>query len=202
MMTMIHSHNMVTSLETASWLNEPSEWRLSDDGLTVTTDSKTDFWRETFYGFTRDTGHFFGVTTTDAFTAQVRVRGSFRNLYDQAGLMVRIDENQWVKAGVEFTDGQQFLSTVVTDGKSDWSVSHPIGSDQFFVRITLAGGAMRIQASTDGVTWPLLRLTPFPQAKTYLVGPMTCSPEGSGLTTQFTEFSIGPPQAKSLHDLS
>ncbi|WP_313198234.1 DUF1349 domain-containing protein [Rhizobium sp.] len=193
---------MVTSLETASWLNEPSEWRLSGDSLTVTTDNKTDFWRETFYGFTRDTGHFLGVTTTEPFTAQVRVRGGFRNLYDQAGLMVRIDENRWVKAGVEFTDGQLFLSTVVTNGKSDWSVSRPISSDHFLIRITLVGGAMRIQASTEGVTWPLLRLAPFQRAKTYLVGPMTCSPEGSGLKTQFTEFSIRPPQTNGLHNLS
>lgn len=193
---------MVTSLETASWLNEPSEWRLSGDCLTVTTDNKTDFWRETFYGFTRDTGHFLGVTTTEPFTAQVRVRGGFRNLYDQAGLMVRIDENRWVKAGVEFTDGQLFLSTVVTNGKSDWSVTHPISSNHFLIRITLVDGAMRIQASTDGVKWPLLRLTPFARAKTYLVGPMTCSPEGSGLRTKFTEFFIRPPQTNGLHDLS
>lgn len=193
---------MTTSLETATWLNKPSEWEMYGDDLTVTADSETDFWRETFYGFTRDTGHFFGVTATDAFTAQVRVGGNFRNLYDQAGLMVRIDEKRWVKAGVEFTDGQLFFCSVVTDGKSDWSVSHPVGSDHFFVRITLADGAMRIQASTDGVTWPLLRLTPFSKAKSYLVGPMVCSPEGSGLRAQFTEFSIRPPQAKSLHDLS
>ena len=37
------------------------------------------------------------------------------------GLMVRIDERRWLKAGVEFSDGQPMLSTVLTDEKSDWA---------------------------------------------------------------------------------
>ena len=42
--------------------------------------------------------------------------------FDQAGIMVLVDENCWVKAGIEFTDGIPRLSCVVTnDGYSDWS---------------------------------------------------------------------------------
>lgn len=193
---------MMTSFETASWLNEPSIWSLEKDVLSITTIANTDFWRETFYGFIRDSGHFLGVPTGDGFTAQVRVKGRYRDLYDQAGLMVRIDETKWVKAGVEFTDGQAFLSTVVTDGKSDWSVARPIHAEDFFVRVTLMQGVMRIQASTDGLTWPLLRLAPFSGAKTYLVGPTACSPQGSGLQVQFSEFSVAPARNADLHDLS
>lgn len=193
---------MMATLETASWFNEPSTWSLEYDALRFTTDPKTDFWRETFYGFIRDSGHFLGVTTDDGFTAQVRVRGRYRDLYDQAGLMVRIDETKWVKAGVEFTDGQAFLSTVVTDGKSDWSVARPVDADDLSVRITLIKGSMRIQASTDGLIWPLVRLAPFPSAETYLVGPTACSPQGSGLRVHFSEFSVAPAQNTDLHDLS
>jgi uncharacterized protein len=36
------------------WLNEPPEWHEANDALTVTTGAKTDFWRETHYGFIRD----------------------------------------------------------------------------------------------------------------------------------------------------
>ena len=32
-----------------TWLNEPAEWALDGSDLTVTTDAKTDFWRETHY---------------------------------------------------------------------------------------------------------------------------------------------------------
>lgn len=185
------------------WLNRPATSAVSEHSLTITTDPETDFWRETHYGFTRDTGHFLGIATADGFTATIRIQGEFRSLYDQAGLMVRIDEKRWVKTGVEFTDGQAFLSTVVTDGKSDWSVSQPFKElEDFYIRVTLSNGAMRIQASRDGSFWPLLRLAPFPVADTYQVGPTACTPERSGLVVRFSEFTINPATSKDLHDLT
>jgi len=194
---------MIVDFRSGQWLNAPATSEVSEHSLTITTDPETDFWRETHYGFTRDTGHFLGVATADGFTATIRVQGEFRSLYDQAGLMVRIDEKRWVKTGVEFTDGQAFLSTVVTDGKSDWSVSQPFKElEDFYIRVTLANGAMRIQASRDGRFWPLLRLAPFPVANTYQVGPTACTPERSGLVVRFSEFAIDPATSKDLHDLT
>ncbi|WP_093502353.1 DUF1349 domain-containing protein [Phytopseudomonas straminea] len=194
---------MNVDFRSGQWLNAPATSEVSKHSLTITTDSNTDFWRETHYGFTRDTGHFLGVATTDGFTATLRIQGEFRSLYDQAGLMVRIDENRWVKTGVEFTDGEAFLSTVVTDGKSDWSVSQPFKElEDFYIQVTLSNGAMRIQASRDGRFWPLLRLAPFPVASTYQVGPTACTPERSGLAVRFSEFEITPATTKDLHDLT
>ncbi|RFB85008.1 regulation of enolase 1 [Rhizobium leguminosarum bv. trifolii] len=185
------------------WLNEPASWRVDDAALTLTTGEKTDFWRETYYGFTRDSGHFLAFPTPESFTAQIRIQGEFRTLYDQAGLMVRLDENRWVKTGVEFTDGEAFLSTVVTDGKSDWSVSQPFKElEDFHIRVTVLNGALRIQASRDGSRWPLLRLAPFPAADRYDVGPTACTPERGGLEVRFSAFSIGPAVTTDLHDLS
>jgi uncharacterized protein len=185
------------------WLNEPAHCHVGETGLRLTTDAKTDFWRETHYGFVRDSGHFLGFPAADGFTATLRVEGVFETLYDQAGLMVRIDEMRWVKAGVEFTDGARFLSVVVTDGRSDWSVSQPFEVlGDFRIRATVQRGAMRIQASRDGTFWPLLRLAPIAVADRYLVGPMACTPERSGLGVRFSEFDLAPATTKDLHDLS
>ncbi|RUM27230.1 DUF1349 domain-containing protein [Rhizobium vallis] len=194
---------MSINFNDGKWLNEPASWHTDETGLTVTTGEKTDFWRETYYGFTRDSGHFLAFPTGDSFTAQIRVQGEFRTLYDQAGLMVRIDEKRWVKTGVEFTDGEPFLSTVVTDGRSDWSVAQPFKElEDFRVRVTVANGALRIQASRDGSFWPLLRLAPFPAAERYEVGPAACTPERSGLKVRFSEFSVEAAITTGLHDLS
>ena len=186
-----------------TWPNEPKDWHVRAGSLTMVTDASTDFWRETYYGFTRDSGHFLGFAAGSSFTAVVRIKGAFRTLYDQAGLMVRIDQSRWVKTGVEFTDGELFLSTVVTDGKSDWSVSQPFRElEDFYIRVTLDRGALRIQASRDGKFWPLLRLAPFPAATQYQVGPTACTPERNGLQVEFSEFSISPAMTTDLHDLS
>lgn len=194
---------MTVDLGQGRWVNEPSDWRLDGDGLVMTTDDRTDFWRETHYGFTRDSGHFLGIPAGESFTATLRVRGEFRTLYDQAGLMIRLDATRWVKTGVEFSDGEAFISTVVTDGKSDWSVAKPFaGMEDFWIRATVDKGALRVQASADGTVWPLVRLAPFPVAPAYEVGPTACTPERAGLTVRFSEFTIEPATSKDLHDLS
>jgi regulation of enolase protein 1 (concanavalin A-like superfamily) len=136
------------------------------------------------------------------FTAQVQVRGRFEALYDQAGLMLRADERAWLKTGVEFTDGKLHFSTVVTEGRSDWSVSDFNGAEQaFWLRLTYAAGAVRVQASLDGERWPLLRLAPFPEGTEIAVGPMCCSPERGGLEVEFRDFTVGPASTAGLHDL-
>jgi regulation of enolase protein 1 (concanavalin A-like superfamily) len=185
------------------WHQTPPVFQIDDGALTVITGDQTDFWRITQYDFIHDNGHFFSKTVGDAFTAQLHVRANFQELYDQAGLMVRIDERHWIKIGAEFSDGKLMMSTVLTNEMSDWSVMPaPAISDGFWIRVTVCAGVARAQYSVDGVRWPLLRLAPFPVADSYLVGPMCCTPKRAGLEVHFSNFSIQPPLQKDLHDLS
>ncbi|MFN7023019.1 MAG: DUF1349 domain-containing protein [Pseudorhizobium sp.] len=191
------------SLKNGRWLNEPPKAKASDIELSVSTDANTDFWRETHYGFVRDNGHFYAFEAEGDFTAQVRVQAHFEHLYDQAGLMVRIDERRWVKTGIEFADGYGLLGSALTDEASDWATGRYDGNpSDFWIRITVQRGVLRIQASADGKTWPLVRLCPFPKMDQYLVGPMCCTPERSGLEVRFREWQLGQALVKDLHDLS
>ncbi|RXR00853.1 DUF1349 domain-containing protein [Pseudoxanthomonas composti] len=187
-----------------TWLNPPATHRVVEgDALEVVTDKATDFWRETHYGFTRDSGHFLGMKTAAAFTCQLRIRGQFQALYDQAGLMIRLNPRQWVKAGIELSDGRAMLSSVLTDGRSDWATGPYEGDPaDFWIRATVAKGVLRLQVSADGKHWPLMRLCPFPEADHYLAGPMTCTPERQGLKVRFSDWQLGPVLGKELHDLS
>ncbi|MBA1381041.1 DUF1349 domain-containing protein [Pseudomonas brassicacearum] len=191
-------------LSHGAWLNEPKLHSApTTQTLELETDNATDFWRETHYGFTHDSGHFLGVETPPSFTCQLRIRSTFEALYDQAGLMIRINERQWVKAGIELSDGQAMLGSVLTDGQSDWATS-PYTADpsDFWMRATVADGVLRLQVSSDGRRWPLVRLCPFPVAPHYLVGPMACSPKRGGLKVTFSDWALGPALGKDLHDLS
>jgi uncharacterized protein len=190
-------------LEHCRWINEPARWSLGPAGLLVTTDHATDFWRETHYGFIRHSGHLFGYRVTGGFTATVRVQAQYQCLYDQAGLMVLADEQSWVKAGIEWSDGEAMLSSVLTITRSDWATGSFQGNAaDFWIRITVDRGVLRIQASADGQRWPLVRLSPFPLRDQYVVGPMCCSPERAGLDVLFSELSVITPSGKPLHDLS
>jgi regulation of enolase protein 1 (concanavalin A-like superfamily) len=186
------------------WINEPAQWRVEAGELCVTTDAHTDFWRTTHYGFVRDSGHCFAARVTGDFTAQVAVRGNFATLYDQAGLMVRADSERWVKAGAEYNDGSLTFSTVLTEGLSDWSLGARADTNRFRLSITVASSVLKVQCSADEREWTLMRLAPFaaPAAGSWLVGPMCCTPERGGLEVWFSDFTIGAPVTKALHDVS
>jgi len=193
----------LTSFQHGQWLNRPARFSITDDALHVTTDARTDFWRETHYGFIHDSGHLYGVEVSDGFTAQVRVRARFEQLYDQAGIMVRLDAERWLKAGLEFSDGQAMLSSVRTDGRSDWATGVYTGDPaDFWLRVSVAQGVLRLQVSPDGAQWPLVRLCPFPAAERYLVGPMCCTPERAGLQVTFSDWELTQHLGKDLHDLT
>jgi uncharacterized protein len=193
----------VMSFDRCTWVNAPESWSLKEGRLQVVTDAATDFWRDTHYGFIRDNGHFFGCEVAGDFTMQLRIRAGYDALYDQAGIMVRLDERKWIKAGIEKSDGQCLLSSVLTVDRSDWATGTYDGDTaDFWMRATVSDGVIRVQVSSDGQRWPLVRLAPFPRAASYRVGPMCCTPERGGLEVVFSSFQVTPPLGKDLHDLS
>ncbi len=62
------------------WQNSPRIWSLRTRFLSVTTDEKTDFWRETYYGFTHYNGHFFAAILEGDFTASPADPGRYEAL--------------------------------------------------------------------------------------------------------------------------
>jgi regulation of enolase protein 1 (concanavalin A-like superfamily) len=173
------------------WYNEPSTWTELDNAIIITADPKTDFWRKTHYGFIRDSGHFYYQPVSGDFSAEVKVSGEYATLYDQAGLMVRVDEANWLKCGIEFVDGVQYASAVVTRDYSDWSVVPlPHNPASLWLRLKRKGTAVDIQYSLDGQNYPMLRVTYLPQAEVIQVGPMCAAPEGEGFTARFEGFAI------------
>ncbi|MGK9175929.1 DUF1349 domain-containing protein [Yokenella regensburgei] len=185
-----------------NWINEPTTWRHEEGQLSVVTDGHTDFWRKTWYGFERFSGHIYATETGEDFTFQTKICADFTTLYDQAGIMLVKDEQHWLKAGIEFNDGAPAIGSVLTLGHSDWATGIFQGNaGAFWMRLTRKGDALRLQYSADGVSWPLLRLCPFPAGKVQ-IGVMCCTPERQGLAVNFHDIRLTPALEKDLHDLS
>lgn len=182
------------------WLNEPPNWQTNQDRLRVVTGANTDFWRVTHYGFIRDNGHFYYEDRTGDFTIQVKIEAKYESLYDQAGVMIRLDAANWIKTGVEYTDGIPHLSAVVTREFSDWSVLPAPSLGPVWFRLTKISAAIRIQYSEDGVSFRMLRLAYFPDTGPTQVGLMCCSPERAGFEAEFIGYSIGEPIMTALHE--
>ncbi|MFK3707087.1 hypothetical protein EDF73_108269 [Raoultella sp. BIGb0138] len=189
-------------LSSFSWINPPAQWQRDNDKLSVITDEQTDFWRKTWYGFERFSGHIFATDVAGDFTFQVKVRADFSMLYDQAGIMLMSDERHWLKAGIEFNDGAPAIGSVLTLEHSDWATGLFSGNPrEFWLRLTRKDDALRLQYSAEGHHWPLLRLCHFPRGAAK-VGVMCCTPERRGLAVEFLDMALSPPLDKPLHDLS
>ncbi|GIF68388.1 hypothetical protein Ais01nite_64230 [Asanoa ishikariensis] len=177
-----------------TWLNEPSDWSLDGDVLRAVTESKTDFWRATFYGWTTDNGHFFHQPATGDFTAEVVVSAGHTTLFDQAGMMVRADERNWLKTGLEVTSGAVQVSTIFTRGFSDLSVAPVTGPPgEVAMRVTRFDDALAVHCRSGDGPWQLLRLGHLDLPATVSVGVMACSPSRAGLVATFRDFRVGPP---------
>jgi regulation of enolase protein 1 (concanavalin A-like superfamily) len=187
--------------EGMQWLNEPPSWTSDEGSLVATSGDETDFWRETFYGFVHDNGHFYYREVDGDFTAEVTLVGGYSNTYDQSGLMLRVDERRWVKAGLELSDGVVNVSTVVTREYSDWSVlALPSFDGRLRLQLTRHGDAIRVQFRRPDDQWRLHRLGYLPLPETCKIGVMCCSPERSGFEARFEDFAISEPISRELHE--
>jgi uncharacterized protein len=192
---------MTSPFDQMSWLNPPASTSLAAGTLQVTTHDRTDFWRRTFYDFTRDTGHFLHQTVTGDFTAAVTVQGDYTTLYDQAGLMLRLSDTHWIKAGIEHTDGAPVFSTVVTNGWSDWAtMALPFDAATIRLRLTRHAEAIRVQVAHPDGHWIMARLAYLPPDMPAQIGIIACSPERSGFTARFSDFTLGPAIPRTLHE--
>jgi regulation of enolase protein 1 (concanavalin A-like superfamily) len=175
------------------WLNEPARWLDNDGVLSVTADGGTDFWRTTGYGYIRDNGHLYGTEFPGDFDLRVRVRGTYVDQYDQAGAMIRVDERNWIKTGIEFFDGRPRFSTVVTLDYSSWAVADlPQGTDGIVLSVTRRGDAVEIRYALDGGRGELAALAYLPPGRAVMAGAMCAAPEGSGFPVAFDRLLLEP----------
>ncbi len=173
------------------WLNEPASWQRTGDVLRVSVDPGTDFWRATGYGYIHDNGHVYGELLPGDLDVSVRVRGTFASQYDQAGIMLRADEQTWLKTGVEFFEGRLRLSTVLTLGWSSWIVADlPAGTDEVSLRVSRRGEAVEVRYSTGTGPAELAALVFLPPGCELLAGIGCAAPEGNGFTVNFDDLRI------------
>jgi len=184
-----------------TWSRAPQASREEGSCLLVEAAEGSDYWERTLYGFQHASGHALLAEWPDGRAVEVSFELSrFRELYDQAGLMLWHGDARWIKAGVEMNDGVLHVGAVVTNGSSDWSLAPVPAWTQGVVtiRASWSNDAVIIRASANGERWRVLRVAPFPYAHGRQAGPFVCAPKRAGLEVTFTRWAHTPPDA-DLH---
>lgn len=121
----------------------------------------------------------------------MKVTGDYKERFDQAGIMLRIDHENYIKAGIEFVDGKYNLSTVVTHRTSDWSV---ITLDKAIPHVWIKAvrrlDAVEIFYSLDDKEYTMMRNAWLQDNIPVQVGVMAASPDGQGFKASFEHFSV------------
>lgn len=173
------------------WYNEPAKWQADGSHLQVTADGQTDYWRVTLHDFIKDDAPFYYDEVAGDFTATVKVSGQYNALYDQAGIMVRESETVWLKCGIEFLEGVQQASAVITRNFSDWSiVPLPDNPATVWFQVKRIGSAVEVYYSRDGEDFNLIRQGYLSTTETLQVGMMCAAPKGDGFDVLFEHYSI------------
>ena len=179
------------TLEKMQWFNEPEKWTVENQALSMFVTPKSDYWRISHYGFTVDDAPFYYVLYGGEFEVKVKITGDYKNRFDQAGLMLRIDEQNYIKAGIEFVDGVYNLSTVVTHKTSDWSVialEKPVPF--IWIKAVRRLDAVEVFYSFDDKTYTMMRNAWMQDNTPMMVGVMGACPDGDGFNVKFENFKV------------
>ena len=74
---------MAQSLEKMQWFNEPEQWKIENQTLTMYVTPQSDYWRISHYGFTVDDAPFYYATYGGEFEVKVKVTGDYKTRFDQ-----------------------------------------------------------------------------------------------------------------------
>ena len=191
MTSMVASANGPQPFGSMMWFNEPAKWSVENGTLAMQVTGQSDYWRVSHYGFTVDDGPFLYTERGGEIEAKVKVTRAYKERFDQAGLMLRIDHENWIKAGIEFVDGHYNVSAVVTHGKSDWSVirlDKPV--EAIWVKALRRRDAVELFYSFDDKDYTMMRNAWFQDNVPVKVGPVAAAPDGKGFEARFSDFTV------------
>ncbi len=184
-------------LKSFKWTCMPKAYCLGEDRAEITTAPHTDLWQRTYYHFRNDNAPVLQMTSSEQFFS-FSVRTDFsdsRHRFDQCGIVLYLDGENWLKASVEFeTERMSHLGSVVTDGGfSDWATTELDGSvKQMWYRLSRRGNDFRIECSRDGTRYAQMRICHMRKASGDVsFGIYACSPEDSSFTARFSHFAFG-----------
>lgn len=179
------------TLESMQWFNEPESWSIKNNRLTMQVTPQSDYWRISHYGFTVDDAPFLYTTRGGEFEVKVKIAGDYKVRFDQAGLMLRTDKENYIKAGIEFVDGKYNISCVVTHHTSDWSVITLDKSVEYiWIKAVRRLDAVEIFYSFDDKNYTMMRNCHLADNTPVMVGMMAACPDGKGFEARFEGFKI------------
>lgn len=177
------------------WTREPKKYLIEENRVEIITEPFTDLWQRTYYHFRNDNAPLLQMTTEERyFSFVVKTEFESKHRFDQCGIIMYLDSENWIKASVEYENEQiQRLGSVVTNqGYSDWaSVDVDASMKTMWFRFSRREDDFCVENSVDGIYFKQMRICHMFHAKEKIpFGIYACSPEDSSFKAVFTEMEL------------
>ena len=134
------------------------------------------------------------TTVEKYFSFVVKTEFASKRRFDQCGIVMYLDSDNWLKASIEYENGEyQRLGSVATNlGYSDWATTDiPASVKSMWYRFSRRESDYCIACSHDGVTFKQMRICHmWKGAEEIRFGIYACSPEDSSFEATFTHMEI------------
>ena len=186
---------MKCDLKNFEWTREPASFALDADKVEIVTKPHTDLWQRTYYHFRNDNAPVFQMETQEKFFSfTVRTAFQSKHRFDQCGIVMYLDSENWLKASIEFENDQfQHLGSVVTNhGYSDWATTAiDAAIKSMWYRFSRRDSDYCIECSVNGVDFSQMRICHMQEGGGRIrFGIYACSPEDSSFKATFTHMEI------------
>lgn len=186
---------MIFEKKNLFWIREADQSDVTDDRIIIYTQPKTDLWQRTYYGFQNDSAPVLQMKTSEKyFSFIVKTEFDSKARFDQCGIVVYLDSENWMKASIEYENEQyQRLGSVVTNhGYSDWATTDIDASvKSMWYRLSRRESDYCIECSTDGITFQQMRICHLWEGNEEIsFGVYACSPVEGSFQAKFTNMQI------------
>ncbi len=186
---------MIFEKKNLFWIREADQSDVTDDRIIIYTQPKTDLWQRTYYGFQNDNAPVLQMKTSEKyFSFIVKTEFDSKARFDQCGIVVYLDSENWMKASIEYENEQyQRLGSVVTNhGYSDWATTDIDASvKSMWYRLSRRESDYCIECSTDGITFQQMRICHLWEGNEEIsFGVYACSPVEGSFQAKFTNMQI------------
>ena len=177
------------------WIREPKKYSINENKIEIITVPHTDLWQMTYYHFRNDNAPVLQLEIEDRyFSFVVKTKFESKHRFDQCGVVMYLDSENWLKASVEYENEKfQHLGSVVTNnGYSDWATTEIDASvKEMWYRFSRREDDFCIECSYDGVIYKQMRICHMFNVKDAIkFGLYACSPENSSFKATFTDLKL------------
>lgn len=177
------------------WTREPRAYDISENVIKITTEPGTDLWQRTYYGFQNDNAPVLQMETDEKyFSFVVKTEFASKRRFDQCGVVMYLDSDNWLKASVEYENEifQRLGSVATNHGYSDWATTDiDAAIKTVWYRFSRRESDYCLECSFDGVTFKQMRICHMWEGSGRIsFGIYACSPEQSSFEATFSHMEL------------